>query len=387
MTVQLIPVGSNSTRADPFSTQTTTLDGVPYLLAFSYAQREDCWYLLLLTNDGQRIYGSIKLVCLYSLFNQCVDARKPPGQLVVVSNSTDLSPPGLNDLLPSGRCSLVYFPAADVLTLSLSESALQGTVTVTNESTSVVFSVAQTLLAGTLLSFSEQPNVTYAVATSITNQTFATLTAPYTGPSGTGTGVEILTTAPLLSSPNATGQTGGAAPNVLNGEQCLSPITGSAGFPYLGACDSSVSTSVTIGGDPSYVYQTLVRIVGIVEQKTYSGGTTWNATGENASFFIEGGTPAADSNVVWQLTVSSPAYTYYLNSGTSGLHTTSAADYHVLLPIGGGATVTLSVATQGTENRNNTDGAGGSPLSIPGLTNPPQPYNGQFLNLYVLDVS
>jgi hypothetical protein len=109
MTIQIIPTGS-----DPFYTQTTTLDAVPYLLAFSYNQRENTWWLLLSTVDGSPIYGSVKLVCNWPLFAQCVDTRTPPGQFFVISTTGDLSPPTLADLVAAGRCQLLYIPVADV---------------------------------------------------------------------------------------------------------------------------------------------------------------------------------------------------------------------------------------------------------------------------------
>jgi hypothetical protein len=115
MTVQLIPTPDGTT---PFSTQTTTLDGVPYILVFRYSTREDRWYLQLQTIDGTPIYGGVKLVPNWALFSQCVDARRPPGQMMVISNSkSDLSPPGLNEIAPGGRCGLYYVPVADVRAL------------------------------------------------------------------------------------------------------------------------------------------------------------------------------------------------------------------------------------------------------------------------------
>lgn len=111
MTTQIIPTPDSST---PFATQTTTLDGVPYILYFQYNQRENTWWLTVSTIDGTAIYGACKLVVNYAFLDQCVDARRPPGQLMVISNTSDLSPPGIDDLAPGGRCSLCYEPIADV---------------------------------------------------------------------------------------------------------------------------------------------------------------------------------------------------------------------------------------------------------------------------------
>lgn len=111
MTTQIITTPDGTT---PFATQTTTLEGTPYLLYFTYSQREDRWYLLLSTVDGDPIYGAVKLVPNWPLFDQCQDTRRPTGQWLVLSNSSDDSPPGLNELAPGARCVLCYVPAADV---------------------------------------------------------------------------------------------------------------------------------------------------------------------------------------------------------------------------------------------------------------------------------
>lgn len=104
MTAIVIP-----TTADPFSQQTTTLEGVTYLLTFAYNARCDCWYLSLADSQGVDIYNGVKLICNVALMRKCSDPRKPPGELFVINANNDDSPPGLNDLLAStGRCVLFY---------------------------------------------------------------------------------------------------------------------------------------------------------------------------------------------------------------------------------------------------------------------------------------
>ena len=114
MTVQVIP-----TFNSPFWTQTTTLEGVLYLLSFSYCQREECWYLSVADANGSDIYNGMKLTVGSMLLAKCKDPRKPAGELIVMSGSTDLSPPGLNDLVPgAGRCAL-YYITSDVMAMIL----------------------------------------------------------------------------------------------------------------------------------------------------------------------------------------------------------------------------------------------------------------------------
>lgn len=98
----------------PFYTQTTTLDGVTYLLTFTYNQRCDCWYLSVDTEEGDRIYDGIKLVCQWPLLHKCADPRAPAGELLCWSTTNDQSPARLNDLLPGGRCQLGYIDQSDM---------------------------------------------------------------------------------------------------------------------------------------------------------------------------------------------------------------------------------------------------------------------------------
>jgi hypothetical protein len=97
----------------PFWSQTTTLDGVPYLLTFKYNQRETVYYLDIASSDGtiDYVFG-LKLVPSIPLLRPWAT---PPGELVVISQSiADDSPPALGDLADGGRCVLMYIPEADL---------------------------------------------------------------------------------------------------------------------------------------------------------------------------------------------------------------------------------------------------------------------------------
>ena len=393
MTTQLVPTGS-----DPYYTQTTTLDGVPYILSFYFSQREACFYLLLSTVDGDPIYGAVKLVCSWPLFAQCQDARKPPGQFFVISSTSDLSPPGLNDLVSGGRCKLVYVPVSDILVATGSESSITGTADVTQGSTAVVFSSPQNLPSGTALVFSEQPGVTYFLASAMNNATAGVLTTPYTGASGQGSAVQIPTTGTLLAGNPTQAVGGGAAPLALDGLQWLLPgltvIQNGANGPIICSCAFNVITTTTLQGDPSYVYLAVLRFRGIVEGKTYSGGVAGGATGINGGMFYTGGaptTPGGYQNVhnIYSLTISSPSQIYYLNYQPVGYvdHTVFQIDYTVAIPMAGGATVTLTADSGGdsSEIANQTDGQGGGAISIPGISPTPaqQPFPGQFVQMNV----
>ena len=114
MTIQTIP-----TFSEPFYTEMSTIEGVSYLLSFAYAQREACWYLSIADANGVDIYNGIKLIVGNRLLKKCRDPRRPPGEFIVLSGTTDLSPPGLKDLVAgAGRCTL-YYVTSDVMTMIL----------------------------------------------------------------------------------------------------------------------------------------------------------------------------------------------------------------------------------------------------------------------------
>lgn len=97
----------------PFWTQTTTLDGVAYLLNFRFNSREQCYYLNISSADGTIDYViGMKLVSDFFLLRPWAT---PPGEMMVISQSgADDSPPGLGDLADGGRCKLLYIEAADL---------------------------------------------------------------------------------------------------------------------------------------------------------------------------------------------------------------------------------------------------------------------------------
>lgn len=116
MTTQVVPTG-----AQPNISQTTTLDGTPYLFTFTYNQRCNTWWMNIATQEGDDIADGILLVCNWDLLSKVSGPLRPPGFLTVLTNTTDDSPPGLLDLAPqgsvpgaTGRCVLCYTPQADI---------------------------------------------------------------------------------------------------------------------------------------------------------------------------------------------------------------------------------------------------------------------------------
>jgi hypothetical protein len=108
MAVQIVPCDA----ALLFWSQTTTLDGVSYLLTFRYNSREAAYYLNIGSADGLTDYVvGAKLVVGFALLRPWAT---PPGELVVLSGSDDDSPPRLGDLADGARCTLLYIPQADL---------------------------------------------------------------------------------------------------------------------------------------------------------------------------------------------------------------------------------------------------------------------------------
>lgn len=157
----------------------------------------------------------------------------------------------------------------------------------------------------------------------------------------------------------------------LSGQQWLMPCT-AAPNPTLCDC-TDVTSQVTVGGTPGVTYTLRVRIRGLLERGTYSGGTAqgaWYVGGMTTSTFL----------TVAELRVSAPAQHYYLNnvSAPGGL---AMLDYEATLSIEGGAGVTLFTSALDGREVANVSG------TIAGVTTNPSPYSGQFAQIDVLEVT
>lgn len=96
----------------PFWSQTTTLDGVAYLLNFVYSARESCYYLQIQSSDGVTTYAQgIKIVTNFPLLRPYTT---PPGELFAVAPTGDDSTPALGELGIGQRVVLRYLEEADL---------------------------------------------------------------------------------------------------------------------------------------------------------------------------------------------------------------------------------------------------------------------------------
>jgi len=90
----------------------TRLDGADYNLHFQWNEREGRWYLSIADESDNPIVTSIKLITNWPLlFYYQSNPKVPPGELVVVDQTNDGSPPGISDLGEGQRCQLIYMTA------------------------------------------------------------------------------------------------------------------------------------------------------------------------------------------------------------------------------------------------------------------------------------
>jgi hypothetical protein len=142
---------------------------------------------------------------------------------------------------------------------------------------------------------------------------------------------------------------------------------------------STAPVSAVLSGTAGASYSVSLRFRGVVETNSYVGGTS------DGAFWQIGGA-SAPNNVynVLKLSISSPAQTYYVNRGQSGIPHCWAIDYSKTVVIDSGATVELSFSDTDGQEIDNID-ENGKPIVIAGL--PGQPYNGQFVHMDVLELT
>ena len=152
--------------------------------------------------------------------------------------------------------------------------------------------------------------------------------------------------------------------------------------PANGFCTAAaLQQSVTLPGAAPTLLMVTLRVRGVVEGCVYANGVPGSAAG----WYLGGKAddPVDAGKNVFSLVVSDPPATYYANAVTGAVSTVQAFDYTVTVPMRAGATVDFKadpVDASALENK----GGGGTPISIPGVTQPAQPYVGQFLRVDVL---
>lgn len=93
----------------------TRLDGREYNFHLMWNEREDRWYLDISDESDVVVCAGIKLVTNWPLLRYYhADPAVPPGELVVVDETSDGSPPEIDGLGENERCTLIYLSATDL---------------------------------------------------------------------------------------------------------------------------------------------------------------------------------------------------------------------------------------------------------------------------------
>lgn len=151
--------------------------------------------------------------------------------------------------------------------------------------------------------------------------------------------------------------------------------------PELCTTAATVSSMATLTGTPGTTYAVTIHLRGVIEPKTYTGGT-------RDGYFQTDGTPAGDTANIYRLTVSAPAAVHYVNAGTTRLSSElycETIDYTATIFADAGATVTLEAESLDELQIQNRD-LNGDPLVIADVPPAPEPFDGQFIQLDVTDV-
>ncbi|MEK6237681.1 MAG: hypothetical protein N2C14_23480 [Planctomycetales bacterium] len=131
----------------------------------------------------------------------------------------------------------------------------------------------------------------------------------------------------------------------------------------------------TFGGEKGKRYKVTLRFRGVVEPMMYKGG---EQVGE---YFYIGGEKNNGTYNVYQISVSSPKSHYFLNRQDKVGHKIFTIDYQQTIEIDGGAEITFHGDGQNGRLISNF-----SKLVVPELKPAPKPFNGQFIQVDVVDV-
>lgn len=174
-------------------------------------------------------------------------------------------------------------------------------------------------------------------------------------------------------------------------DACVQIIERFSGLRWELPCRQTISTNVCrcpeqhertirFPGSTSQTYQVTFRFRGVVEEKTYKGGSN------DGAFWQEGGIPEPDDPWnAYKLTISHPPQSYYLNRGQSGQYHCVSFDYTKKLKIQGGASITISGESFDAAEIINVNQQG-KPLRVSGIPPYPSAYKGQFIQMDIMKV-
>jgi hypothetical protein len=147
------------------------------------------------------------------------------------------------------------------------------------------------------------------------------------------------------------------------------------GAPYC--TTSGVVTDMAMGaGDPLAAYDVDVRVRGVLEMNDYQNGS---AMGQ----LYVGGQPSGGWNI-YRIDVSDPPAHYYVNNGNCCNAWCEEIDIQTTLTLNGNATLTLAGDDLNNLSTHNEDQMG-NPMVVTGVPPAPNPFDGQFVQVSVLD--
>jgi hypothetical protein len=129
------------------------------------------------------------------------------------------------------------------------------------------------------------------------------------------------------------------------------------------------------GGVKGKRYKVTLRFRGVVEPMMYKDGKM------DGEYFYIGGEPNNATYNIYKITVSSPPAHYFLNRQDKVGHRIFKIDYAKTIEIDGGATVTFFGDGQNGRLISNFE-----KLVVPDVAPAPKPFNGQFVQVNVVDV-
>ena len=139
--------------------------------------------------------------------------------------------------------------------------------------------------------------------------------------------------------------------------------------------------SFTFGGKGGPVYDVTLRIRGIFEPTTITGGETPDP---EDPYFKVGGTVSTPDWSRWEIQISEPKRTYWLNHYPSVGHTIYKEDFEATVAAAAGATVVIRVTDGNDREIDNGKTAPDRQQVIAGVVDQPLP--GQLLRLDVVRV-
>jgi len=178
---------------------------------------------------------------------------------------------------------------------------------------------------------------------------------------------------------------------VLDGNECKDVASSLQGLrwempckPHKGGdtCGAAVekpTKSATLAGAKGTTYDVTLHFRGEVEQNSYKDGSA-------EDLWYTGGKSASGSYNIYELQISDPAQTYFLNAGKAGVKHTWPLDYEKTLKMAAGATVTLSADAQDHTLITNQDDKK-KPIVVADVPPAPAPFDGQFIQMDVTKVA